>query len=65
MTYPLSPFPRKGERKHSPSGQMTTHPPAPAQRAGVASHLPRVAGEAGRGCTFSSRASAGGPAEAL
>jgi hypothetical protein len=35
----------------------------PAHLAGVTSHLPRLAGEAGRGCSFLSRASAGGPAE--
>jgi hypothetical protein len=40
------------------------HPPFPAPRAGVTSHLPRAAGEAGRGCPTYSRACAGGPTEA-
>ena len=64
MTYPLPPFPRKGVRKRTPVGKHTPHPPAPAPRAGVTSHLPRMAGEDGRGCRQLTRASAGGPAEA-
>ncbi len=62
MTYPPSPFPRKGVRKRTPSGILTALPPSPAPRAGVTSHLPRPAGEVGRGCTALHRASAGGPA---
>ena len=41
-----------------------TPPAPPAPGAGAISHLPRLAGEDGRGCPFFFRASAGGPAEA-
>ena len=64
-TYSPSPFSKKGVRKRTLWGNMTAHPPSPAPRAGVASHLPRLAGEDGRGCPFFCRASAGGPAEGL
>ena len=37
----------------------------PAARAGVTSHLPRLAGEDGSMCSSFCRASAGGPAEAM
>ena len=52
---------------------MTTYPPPPflgtgvgggAPGGGVTGHLPRSAGEEGRGCRNSHRACAGGPAEA-
>lgn len=49
--FPLPPFPRKGVRKRTPLGQVTTHPPSPAPRAGEG------------GCPMISRASARGPAE--
>ncbi len=62
-TFPLPPFPGKGVRKRTPLGQVTTHPPSPVPRAGVTSHLPRPAGEDGRGCPIISRAFARGPAE--
>ncbi len=64
MTYLPSLFPT-GVRKHTPVGKFTTHPPAPAPRAGVTRHLTCSAGEDGRGCPHLSRVSAGGPAEAL
>ena len=63
-TFPPSPFPRKGVRKHTLWENITAHPPSPAPWAGVTGHLPRVAGEAGRGCPFFIRASAVGPVEA-
>ncbi len=63
-TIPPSPFPWKGERKRSPMGKLSAHPPSPAPRAGVTSHLPRSAGEDGRECRFFTRVSADGPAEA-
>ena len=62
-TNPPTPLPRKGVRKRTPMGNVTAHPPSPAPRAGVTSHLPRQAGEDGRGCRSLTRASAGGPAE--
>jgi len=65
MNTTISPalFPRKGVRERTPLGKMTAHPPSPAPRAGVTSHLPRLAGEDGRGCPFIFRVSADGPAE--
>ena len=63
-TIPPTPFPRKGVRFAPPRGNMTAHPPSPAPGGGAISHLPRLAGEDGRGCPFVSGASAGGPAEA-
>ena len=62
--YPPTPFPWKGVRMHTPWAKETAHPLSPAPWAGVTGHLPRLAGEDGRGCSFLSRASAGGPAEA-
>ena len=41
-----------------------TPPAPPAPGAGAIGHLPRLAGEDGRGCPVFFRASAGGPAEA-
>ena len=63
-TYPPAPFPRKGVRMRTLWVKGMAHPPSPAPWAGVTSHLPRLAGEDGRGCSFLSRVSAGGPAEA-
>jgi hypothetical protein len=60
---PPPPFSRKGVRSRTPWGKFTAHPPSPAPGAGVTNHLPRLAGEDGRGCSYLSRASAGGPAE--
>ena len=62
--YPPTPSPWEGVRMRTPIGKSAAHPPSPAPRAGVTSHLPRWAGEAGRGCPSFIRASAGGPAEA-
>ena len=62
--FPPAPFPRTGVRKRTLWENMTAHPLSPAPRAGVTGHLPRLAGEDGRGCSLMSRASAGGPAEA-
>jgi acyl-CoA thioesterase len=50
---------RKSMNTHPP-----THPQYPARRAGVTSHLPRSAGEAGRGCCQLLAPAPGGPAEA-
>ena len=63
-TYPPPPFLGKGVRRRTPVGELTAHPPSPAPWAGVTGHLPRSAGEEGRGCRNSHRACAGGPAEA-
>ena len=64
FTEALVRFPRKGVRMRTPIGHTTAHPPAPAPRAGVTSHLPRLAGEAGRGCLSVPALARGGPAEA-
>ena len=62
-TYTPTPFPRKGVRKRTPVGAMTARPPAPAPRAGVTSHPPRLAGEDGRRCRVLPALARGGPAE--
>jgi hypothetical protein len=61
--FPPSPFSKKGVRERTLWEKLTAHPPSPAPRAGVTSHLPRLAGEEGMGCRSIPRASAGGPAE--
>jgi len=61
--FPPSPFSKKGVRERTPWEKLTAHPPSPAPWAGVTSHLPRLAGEEGRGCRSILRASADGPAE--
>jgi hypothetical protein len=61
--FPPPPFSKEVVRQRTPWGNMTTHPTSPAPWAGVTSHLPRLAGEDGRGCSCLFRASADGPAE--
>lgn len=49
MRYPNG-FALRGMAAPSPEGKLRSPPPFPRRGAGVTGHLPRLAGEAGRGC---------------
>ena len=61
---PGSPSQGGGIAALSPAGNYCPPPPFPRPRAGVTSHLPRPAGEAGRGCRDQLALAPVGPAEA-